>query len=81
MGETYYLIVLDEPQTMDLRSGDGLGSRGGEVHLVDVSYAEAIAQYAGQHLTFSIDPGRTYWPSDASLPLGEPRTEDVHILP
>lgn len=80
MGETYYLIVLDEPQTMAVTRGDGSGSREGEVHLIDVTYAEGIAQYAGQHLAFSIDPGRTYWPSDASLPLGEPRTDDVHIL-
>lgn len=65
MGETYDLIVLDEPQTMSLRRGDGSGNREGEVHLVDVSYAEGIAQYAGQHLTFSIDPNQTYWPSDA----------------
>ena len=80
MGETYYLIVLDEPQTMAVTRGDGSGSREGEVHLIDVTYAEGIAQYTGQHLAFSIDPGRTYWPSDASLPLGEPRTDDVHIL-
>lgn len=80
-GETYYLIVLDAPQTMNLRSGDGQSSRDGEVHLVDVTYAEGIAQYAGQNLIFSIDPNQTHWPSDASLPLGEPRTDDVHILP
>ena len=80
MGETYYLIVLDEPQTMNLRSGDGLSSRDGEVHLVNVTYAEGITQYIGQNLAFSIDPGQTYWPSDTSLPLGEPSTDDVHVL-
>ena len=80
MGETYYLIVLDEPQTMNLRSGDGLSSRDGEVHLVNITYAEGIAQYVGQSMAFSIDPERTYWPSDTSLPLGEPSTDDVHVL-
>ena len=81
-GETYYLIVLDAPQTMNLRSGDPTsGLRSGEVHLIDVTYAEGIAQYVGQSLVFSIDPNRTYWPTDASLPLGEPRTDDIHILP
>ena len=79
-GETYYLIVLDAPQTMTVTRGDGSGSRDGEVHLVDVTYAEGIAQYVGQNLVFSIDPARTYWPSDASLPLGEPRTDDIHVL-
>ena len=80
MGETYYLIVLDEPQTMNLRSGDGLSSRDGEVHLVNITYAEGITQYIGQNLAFSIDPEQTYWPSDTSLPLGEPSTDDVHAL-
>ena len=79
-GETYYLIVLDAPQTMTVTRGDGSGSRDGEVHLVDVTYAEGIAQYVGQNLVFSIDPARTYWPSDASLPLGEPRTDDIRVL-
>lgn len=79
-GETYYLIVLDTPQTMELRSGSGQGSYEGEVRLIDVSYAGEAAQYAGQNLVFSIDPDQTSWPSDTSLPLGEPRTSDIHVL-
>ena len=30
--------------------------------------------------SFSIDPEETYWPSDASMPVGQPSTRDVHIL-
>lgn len=81
MGETYYLIVLDAPQNMSLRGSDPTaGLRGGEVHLINVSYVKGIAQYAGQHLTCSVDPNKTYWPSDTSLPLGEPSTDDLHVL-
>lgn len=81
MGETYYLIVLDAPQNMSLKSGDPTaGLRGGEVHLINVTYVKGIAQYVGQHLTCSVDPQQTYWPSDTSLPLGEPSTSDLHVL-
>lgn len=75
---TFRLIVLDTPQTMELEGIDG--PRSGEVKLIAVSYAEGLEQYAGQHLTFSIDPKATYWPSDTSLPLGQPNTKDVKIL-
>ena len=77
---TFRLIVLDEPRTMRLMSGSGDGSREGTVSMIDVSSADGIEQYDGQHLIFSIDPSRTWWPSDVSLPLGEPRTSDVHVL-
>ncbi len=78
---TFRLIVLDTPQAMDLRSGDGMGSYESEVDLINVTYAEGLEQYDGQQLIFSIDPDATWWPSDTSLPLGRPSTSDVHVLP
>ncbi len=77
---TYVLIVLDTPQTLELitASNDGFLSR--EAKMIDISYAEGMEQYDGQHLFFSIDPSKTSWPSDASLPLGQPATSDIHIL-
>lgn len=77
-GETYRLIVLDQPQTMELRTSDG--HRSGEVQIIDVSAADGIGSYDGQHLTFSIDPEKTYWPGDTSLPYNQPNTWDVHVL-
>ena len=69
--QTFRLIVLDTPQEMELQSGDPLGSpRSGMVQLISVAYAEGLEQYDGQHLTFSIDPSNTYWPSDTSMPVG-----------
>lgn len=79
--QTFRLIVLDTPQEMKLQSGDPTGSpRSGTVRLISVAYAEGLEQYDGQHLTFSIDPNNTYWPSDTSMPVGQPGTRDVHIL-
>lgn len=77
---TFRLIVLDTPQEMELMSGDGIRTRSAEVRMIAVSYAEGLEQYDGQHLTFSIDPANTYWPSEASMPVGTPSTNDVHIL-
>ena len=75
---TYDLIVLDKPQTMELKGADGY--RSGEVTLINVSNADGISQYSGQHLTISIAPASTYWPSDTSLPVGQPSTQDVRVL-
>ena len=77
-GETYWLIVLDTPQGMTLRSGDGSGSYEGEVSLIDVTGADGLEQYIGQSLT--VDADDTWWPSDTSLPMGQPRTSDVNVL-
>lgn len=76
--QTYRLLVLDTPQTMELMGIDG--PRSGEVTMVSVRFAQGLESYDGQHVIVSIDPEKTYWPSDTSLPLGQPSTKDVHIL-
>lgn len=79
--QTFHLIVLDTPQEMELQSGDPVSPpRSDTVNLISVAYAEGLEQYDGQHLTFSIDPEATYWPSDTSMPVGQPGTRDVHVL-
>jgi len=76
-GRTYRLIVLDTPQEMTLQAVDA--PRKGLVRLIDVSSAN-LSHSDGDNLIFSIDPSVTWWPSDTSLPLGQPKTRDVHIL-
>lgn len=79
--ETWRLIVLDAPQAMTINSADptaGLGTV--NVSMIDVTSAPGLSQYDGQHHTFSIDPNKTYSPSDTSLPLGSPETNDVRVL-
>lgn len=73
----FRLIVLDQPQVMELRDSDGTSA--GEVRMIKINSAD-LSQYDGQHLTFSIDPSNTWWPGDTSLPLNQPGTDDVHVL-
>ena len=78
---TYLLIIPDEPQTMGLVPGDS----GADPYLYEgtVEYIrldDAYAGYAGEHHIVSIDPWKTYWPTDTGLPLGAPTTRDLHIL-
>ena len=77
-GSMYRLIVLDEPQTLTLTGIDGLQS--GEARLISIQGAGIPDNYDGKTVVFSIDPSVTYWPSDTSLPVGQPGTSDVHIL-
>ena len=76
--QTFRLIVLDTPQIMELEGLDC--PRSDEVVVISVDYAENLASYEGEHLTFSIDPKATYWPSDTSMPVGQPATKDVRVL-
>ncbi len=77
---TYWLMILDEPQIIGIVSGGSPEIVSGEASMIWISEPAGLEQYAGQHLTFSIDPQNTWWPSDVSLPLNEPRTSDVNIL-
>ena len=63
---------------MELTSVDGM--RSGEVRMINVTGAPGLDGLDGQHLTFSIDAASAWWPSDTSLPLGQPGTQDVHVL-
>ena len=80
LNPAYWLIELDQPQIIEIMSGGGPELISDEASLIWISDPSGLEQYAGQHVTFSIDPSATWWPSDVSLPLGEPRTADVHIL-
>ena len=80
IGNIYWLIVLDTPQPMALKHASG--SEGYQEHTASIIgvFADGLDRYDGQHLIFSIDPDRTWWPSDVSAPFGEPRTDDIHVL-
>ena len=77
---TYRVIVLDTPQTLCLYSGEADDYFSNEALMINLCYADGMEQYEGQHITFSIDPDNTHWPSDTSLPFGQPFTRDIHIL-
>ena len=78
---TFYVIVLDTPQTLTALTIDNdYFSNEAKMINLDTPSIGSMAQYIGQHVVFSIDPALTYWPSDTSLPVGQPYTNDVHIL-
>lgn len=83
--ETYYAIVLDAPQTLSLHSGDPLSDdyRSDEVFLILIGafgWDEVVEPYDGQHITFSINPEYTFWPTEWAVPVGQPSTNDIHVL-
>lgn len=80
---TYHVIVLDEPQYLRLRGGDGEDPDcyiTGEVLMFNLFETDDADPYEGQHITFSIDPATTFWPTDTSLPFGQPRAGEIHVL-
>ena len=77
---TYRVIVLDTPQTLRLYSGKDDKYFSYEALMINLEYIDGMDQYEGRHITFSIDPYTTHWPSDTSLPFGQPFTTDIHIL-
>lgn len=51
--------------------------------MVLLGYAEqasAWSQYDGQRISVSHPAAQTFWPSDTSLPLGEPRLNGAATL-
>ena len=76
--QSFLLLVLDEPQEMMLHRGDEESLRSGTVKVIRLP--ESLSGYAGTHHIFSIDPWKTYWPTDTSLPLGTPGTGDLKVL-
>lgn len=76
--DSYTLIVLDTPQRLELQSVDGL--RTDDAWCFVVYDTAPLAGCEGQHIAFSVDPEKSFWPSDASLPLGQPSAGDLHVL-
>ncbi|MBD5101588.1 MAG: sigma-70 family RNA polymerase sigma factor [Subdoligranulum sp.] len=78
---TYHVIVLDAPQNLYLHhSGGSDRYSSNEVLMICIDYAGNMDQYEGRHITFSIDPSTTYWPSEWAPPQGQPFTSDIHVL-
>ncbi len=79
--DAYLMIALDSPQTFSAMSSDGeTGLITNTANAIVIREGAIDSSYLGQHITFSIDPNQTSWPSDVSLPIGQPATMDVHVL-
>ena len=77
--ETFYIFILDTPQSIEFVSGDGQGMRTGDVTMIQLATTD-VSSYVNQHVTVAINPKKTWFPSDVSLPLGEPRSTEYEIL-
>ena len=75
----YTILVLDNPETLSFMSGDGQGTREDTVNMVSLRNIDG-ASYDGQHVKVAVDPENTWWPSDVSLPLGQPGTDTALIV-
>lgn len=74
--EAYVLLVFDEPTNVDAVSGDGTDSKSGQAAMIRLAMDdEAWNVYDKQPVTVAVDLDNIWWPSDASLPAGEPRAQ------
>lgn len=69
------VLELDEPVILAALSGGGSAPREGEARLILIERDTSEltwGAYRYKHVTVAIDPAMLMWPSDTSLPLGEP---------
>lgn len=78
MGEKYVVLILDQATDLKMHSGGGPGYSTHNISLIKLP--DTMANYNGQHLTISFSSDDGYWPSDASLPMGAPRMNQVKLL-
>lgn len=79
--DSYYtVLVLDSPQTLSFMAGDGDGTRSGQVSLINITDLADATGYNGTRMMVALNPGNYYWPSDVSVPVGEPRGSGCEII-
>ena len=72
------IIRFDRPQLVSARDNTGNGEiRTGEAYCVVVT--NEISAPDGSKISFALDPNNLWWPSDASIPLGQPAGTGVEL--
>jgi hypothetical protein len=91
-GSQYAVIELPQPTMLNVASSGDMGNlHENEATLVCVAWAEpewdfadgdleSWSAYDGQTVTVALVPEETWWPSDVSLPIGQPRTSTATLL-
>lgn len=77
--EPYCIIGLDSPQKLTFHSSGGPYDYTGLVKILNISNRRDYDMYNGKNVVVSIKPGDGTWPSDTSLPLGQPSV-NIKIL-
>ncbi|MDO4617463.1 MAG: hypothetical protein Q4B03_08405 [Lachnospiraceae bacterium] len=78
--DTYYILQLKEPQAIDLMSSDGTMRYGRECTMIDLGSINGTDLQNGDYAVVAFDPNDGCFPSDVSLPLGEPSLFDYELL-
>ena len=77
------VLELDEPATLTALSAGGSAPREGETRLILIERDTSEltwGSYQDKHVTAAIDPAMLMWPSDTSLPLGEPSVATAGVV-
>lgn len=80
LNEEYYIFVLNKPEEIAFQTGDGSGPSKGKVGMVKINEIDGKTKYLEKDINLSLDPTQTYWPTDTSVPLGEPSTSIFKII-
>ena len=74
----FHVIKLKKARKIKLWD-DGGGYYKQKAKLINVTGLQGIENYAGKKIVFSIHKNTTTWPSQASMPLGEPGSSEIRI--
>ena len=90
---TYAVLEFDAPFQVSAMSGDGSGMRRQSASMLGVAEYTDYGSFVinegnidywtnldGKHMTLGAMPEQTWFPSDVSLPVGEPTTQFAIIV-
>ena len=79
---TYVIVVFDHETAFECMSGDGSGLRSDTATMISLTRQDPTywSEREGEKVTIAVSPDETWWPSDVSLPAGEPRTAFVQVI-
>ncbi len=78
--EEYIIFILAKPQKITARSSGGMYMTTRQVKVMCLPDSDYVRKYDGKNVTISVDLDETMFPSDVSLPLGEPMSASFKIL-
>ncbi len=76
--QMFTLFIFNGTQTLTADTADGSGLMSGEAHMIRLANVD-VSAYEGQTVTASFAASNMSWPSDTSLPLGEPAAWDIVV--
>ncbi|WP_025730200.1 hypothetical protein [Atopobacter phocae] len=76
----HLILILDEPTEVTARRAGGPGLGTHEAQLITLGLENVLPEYNNQKIILVFSPEDATWPSDTSVPLGEPRVLKFKIL-